>query len=44
MRSVHGRHFRLQYQKLEEHIQNLLKIFNALKKHNLKIQFDKCNF
>lgn len=29
---------------LEEHIDSLKKIFNTLRKHNLKIQFDKCNF
>lgn len=29
---------------LEEHEQSLSKIFNILKKHNLKIQADKCSF
>lgn len=29
---------------LEEHVININKIFNALRKANLKIQIDKCNF
>lgn len=29
---------------MQEHEQNIQKIFNALRNHNLKIQIDKCNF
>ncbi len=29
---------------IEEHTQNINKIFSALRKHNLKIQVDKCKF